>query len=340
MPRNGPRAATRREASNDSSVRGDWLLAHERGIHVTLGHDAFSHWLADYYAVATFVFLGTGLIMVVLRQPARRLAVAWTALGGLVALSVLGAIPFWPRTSLIAWPALVRQPGPRFDKTTPRDAVASVPSGLAGRARSQTEALAGSGSPADVAPASMMANEPVPLFETPGADATVRSASESRPVAQAPLRPLPVDRLFLAGVVLILGWLAAGTGRRPYCDAALVRAPEWSRAVLARVVGAGRAAPELRVSAVLRQPVADGRVAAGNRAPRAVPKRRAREPARGRAGPRMGPYPQPRHLADCAGAFALAGPLRYTPRTGGCAGGSATTRSCWPTLRQPRWRGG
>ena len=63
--------------------------------------EVMCYWLADYYVTATVVLLAAIAAMGVLKQPARRLTVAWSALGGLAALAVLAAVPNWPRAG---WP--------------------------------------------------------------------------------------------------------------------------------------------------------------------------------------------------------------------------------------------
>ena len=62
-----------------------------------------SDWLVDYYALTTVVLVTAVVVMGRLRQPARRLSVAWSSACGLLVLAVLTALPVWPRTS---WPVL------------------------------------------------------------------------------------------------------------------------------------------------------------------------------------------------------------------------------------------
>src|SRR5690606_41434957 len=61
--------------------------------------------LWDYYLWASVLLAATLLAMLVIRQPARRMALAWAAAGGLLVLLVLTAVPNWSRYSL-ASPAL------------------------------------------------------------------------------------------------------------------------------------------------------------------------------------------------------------------------------------------
>src|SRR4051812_46271184 len=59
-----------------------------------------SGWWMDYLAVAT-VLLGFVLIARrVIRQPEQRMAMAWSAMVGLVGLAACCAVPGWPRLAL------------------------------------------------------------------------------------------------------------------------------------------------------------------------------------------------------------------------------------------------
>ena len=93
----------KREGSDDSSVRSNWLLVDR------------------LLRPRTVVLLATFCIFRRLNQPARRLSVAWSALGGLAALAVVTALPTWPR---ISWPGLPKRlatdrPSHRPTRVTP-----------------------------------------------------------------------------------------------------------------------------------------------------------------------------------------------------------------------------
>lgn len=60
----------------------------------------FRAWLIDYYIAAGVLLLAIAILMAFTRQPARRIAVGWAAVGGLSLLAVLTAIPQWPRLHL------------------------------------------------------------------------------------------------------------------------------------------------------------------------------------------------------------------------------------------------
>ena len=61
--------------------------------------ETMSDWLVDYYALTTVVLVAAVVVMGRLRQPARRLSVARSAVVGLAMLAVLAALPGWPRAS-------------------------------------------------------------------------------------------------------------------------------------------------------------------------------------------------------------------------------------------------
>ena len=81
---------------------------------MTSGFDAIAFWLIDYYIAATVVLLVVAAAQRRISQPARRLALHWGALVGLVLLGFLCAVPAWPRidvTKIVqAIPAAVFQP--------------------------------------------------------------------------------------------------------------------------------------------------------------------------------------------------------------------------------------
>ncbi len=63
--------------------------------------DMLAGWLMDYFLLAT-VLLGVAFIALrLVRQPKRRLVIAWVVLGELTALAVVCALPSWPRMSLL-----------------------------------------------------------------------------------------------------------------------------------------------------------------------------------------------------------------------------------------------
>ena len=62
--------------------------------------DAVGLWLANYYLSATLLLVITGLVILCIQQPARRIAVVWIGLFGLILLAVVPSVPLWPRVAI------------------------------------------------------------------------------------------------------------------------------------------------------------------------------------------------------------------------------------------------
>ena len=62
--------------------------------------DAVGLWLANYYLSATLLLVVTGLVIFCIQQPARRIAVVWIGLFGLILLAVVPSVPLWPRVAI------------------------------------------------------------------------------------------------------------------------------------------------------------------------------------------------------------------------------------------------
>ena len=210
-------------------------------------------WLADYYALATIVLLAVGVALARLRQPARRLSVAWSALGGLAALVILSALPSWPRAG---WPS---RPGPA---TTPRTLLSS----------STANGPAGSPLPRPTRPAALPPDSRTEASSLDGGrplEVARRHERESAEVAARNRRGAPTgvrrgdwppfaSRAFLAGGAVMLAWLGIGSWQTASLRRRARQTPDWASDVLARIVGDGNAAPRLLACERLLQPVAVG----------------------------------------------------------------------------------
>lgn len=156
---------------------------------------AFAAWIVNYQALAAAVLLVATLAGLLVRQPARRAALDWATLAGLLALAALSALPSWPRVALFERPAaelqvaqppapvvarseapspLPREFAPRFEPRAPRAATQPVAAPLAAP------------SPPQVAPSP----KPEPW----------RWSDLAAPLAMA----------YLAGVGLVVAWLLWG----------------------------------------------------------------------------------------------------------------------------------
>jgi beta-lactamase regulating signal transducer with metallopeptidase domain len=215
--------------------------------------ESIGYWLIDYYALATVVLLATLVILKWQAQPARRLSVAWPSLCGLWALAIVTALPFWPRTASPV-PA-DRQPlwrPPVSASLPPSSAPASSLRTEPGRALTER-------------------SKPPLLIETTSLERakSTRVDQASQPsAARVPGAKAAVDHrrawlnlarwAFSSGAAVMVVWLVVG-----YWHTALIRrrsvpAPRWTEDSLARLVGAGRAQPELLLSDRLRVPAAVG----------------------------------------------------------------------------------
>jgi BlaR1 peptidase M56/Carboxypeptidase regulatory-like domain len=212
--------------------------------------EMMSDWLVDYYALTTAVLVVASVVMSRLRQPARRLSVARSAVAGLAMLAVLAALPGWPRATWRSRAGRTQPDRPSVAGTLGQDS--------ATRARAQHAAWPGppdAMSTGTFLPAgreeSIRAGSGLtqPLVGTSGRIPTVEWRSDW---------PDLVGRVFVAGAALALAWLGIGLWQTTVLRCRSRPAPKWSRDVLASIVGDGRAAPDLLVSGWLAQPVAVG----------------------------------------------------------------------------------
>jgi Zn-dependent protease with chaperone function len=213
------------------------------------------YWLVDYYALASCVLLGAGLAMLRTRQPARRLTLCECALAGLAVLLVCGATASWPRFSLVAALPSPRQARPSSERTPHAPAAALVPAAAPALEHHGLERPAPAGVPDNPQSASgqlASSTKPAPrIARAPWLREAMRGAAGD-------ISPALVSGSFLAGAVLMLGWLALGAWQMGSLRRRAQPAPEQLAAALARVVGPGRLGPELRVSDTAPQPVALG----------------------------------------------------------------------------------
>ena len=61
-------------------------------------------WFADYYLLATIMLAVVLATSLVVRQPARRIAIAWSTAGALLLMAVLVALPGWSVVHLFGAP--------------------------------------------------------------------------------------------------------------------------------------------------------------------------------------------------------------------------------------------
>lgn len=178
--------------------------------------DFVAAWLIDYFAAATVVFAGALAVRLVLRQPAARMAVAWSACVGLALLAVLTALPAWPRVGIdaLAWPMLAAsEVQPPVEVAIEPPQYESVEASIAMAAPASQGEL---DMPATVPSAPVVANEPLDWAQLAAA-------------------------LWLGGFALAVGWVALGHWRAGRLVRAAVKAPAWAwdelRLIVERTTG-------------------------------------------------------------------------------------------------------
>ncbi len=207
-------------------------------------------WLVDYYALATVILVAAVVVMGRLRQPARRLTVARSAVVGLAMLAVLAALPGWPRACWRGRPGRTRPDRPTVAAASGQDSGITTPAQLGTRL-----------APRDATPTG-------PSLLSGHAESIRAGGASTQPGAGPSVRIPTVEwtsdwpdlagRALVAGGALVLAWLGIGLWRTAVIRRQSRPAPQWSREVLAHIVGDGGAAPDLLVSDWLAQPVAVG----------------------------------------------------------------------------------
>jgi beta-lactamase regulating signal transducer with metallopeptidase domain len=220
---------------------------------MTTGSTLLWYWLVDYYALATCVLAAAALATAAIKQPVRRLTISWSGLAGLIALLVFGALPGWPRTSLVTPPVGEKQ---LATKTVSPVSVAKEPvhdSSVRVEVPVEVSPHATAVSPLAPAPPALAASAKV---VAPASDTQPKRAAA--PGKHSPTWSAVIVALFLAGSVVMVGWLALGYWKVAGLLRRTTPAPKPVTELLARVVAAGRTPPRLLVSDALPQPVALG----------------------------------------------------------------------------------
>lgn len=194
-----------------------------------------SRWLWDYYLHATGLLTVTLLAALLIRQPARRMALHWSISIALVALAILCTLPGWSIIHLISAPP---EPAPVFQP------VAELPPGP---------------------PIEQVPSEIVPPFDaTPLMAPSIDPLITEESVLQAESTAIEIDYgllslyIAVAGSVLTLLWQALGHWQLNRLRLGAVPAPVELRKALDALVTSGGDAPELSVSDKLQVAVAVG----------------------------------------------------------------------------------
>ncbi len=161
-------------------------------------------WLIDYFAAATIVLAAALVVRSFVRQPAARMAAAWSACLGLVAVAVLTALPMWPRIAVEdlppIWPAPITAQAPPAWETS------------ADPATFPAEAVA------FAAPIEISQHEPMAALPIAPADVAVFRLARSHMAAGA----------WLAAAAMAIGWVLLGRWRTSALLRTAVKAPAWA----------------------------------------------------------------------------------------------------------------
>ncbi len=163
----------------------------ERGSAMNSFYDVMLTWFADYYLLSTLLLALVLLLGGMMRQPARRLALAWAAVASLVLLGALLAVPGWSVVHLLG------SPPPRPEITI---AVVEKP---------QNEVAA---FPTAESSLSQLPNYTPPGILLPIDDGTTsRALSQTTPATISEVNLSPYFLLpLLIGSATVLAWLAIG----------------------------------------------------------------------------------------------------------------------------------
>jgi hypothetical protein len=208
--------------------------------------EVFCYWLADSHALATLVLIAVVGALALLRQPARRLSVARSAVLGLAALTLLAALPGWPQvrwSTLPVWREPTRLPD-------------------VGAARHDPPRVASPQTTIQPPPLEVPSADPIgpPAL---GRGEMNRNARAIEPPAVRAKIALPgwptlAGLVFLMGGSLMLVWLGLGFWQTAAMRRRARRAPDWLQDALVQIVCDGSPPPALLLSERLRQPVAVG----------------------------------------------------------------------------------
>ncbi|WP_442485648.1 carboxypeptidase regulatory-like domain-containing protein [Aeoliella sp. SH292] len=194
--------------------------------------DAVLQWFADYYLFSTLLLALVLLAGMFVRQPARRLGLAWAAVGGLFLLGGLLALPNWTKVSLS------------------RPVTNTIPA-----------------TPEVVPPDPTI--QPIPLSAPTGGHVsqnipTLEFAPSPKQTKVEPPRVREIDFAPLLFVSLVLGstaallWLLLGAWQTHRLVGASVPAPPEMERLLAALAGDDGALPRLRLSSQVGTAVALG----------------------------------------------------------------------------------
>lgn len=252
--------------------------------------DAITFWLAETFNLSTVLLAATVIALSSIKQPARRMPVAWGAMAGLAALAILPALSWWPRIAMPVWQSAAlaqneMQPPTQRGQLAP---AATVEPEFAGAEKTAEEE-------ADVARLLLMVDAPANLKDSPIIpidEIGMTSLSEDGPtslndpnhieligsetssvalkpdiaVVQSELSVSSLDwkvvamGLWFSGALLAEIWIAGGAWSTRRLFRRSQEAPGWIRDELRRIVPPHRREPATRISPFIASALAYGAV--------------------------------------------------------------------------------
>ena len=208
--------------------------------------------IADYYLLATWLLLLAWTAMWFVRQPARRLTIAWATMAGLACLAVICNLPTWPRvhvTFFLPEGPAVDAPRPARENVSVTPMLPSSPTESSRDGQRHSRAETGVAE-VPVAPLGSHGLEPQPvepMAATAGSAPRAEATSSSDSEAWSEI----VVATFSTGVTLVLLWLLCGARHTALLFRGASKPPKSVEAELADLVGEGRRVPRLLVSPVI-----------------------------------------------------------------------------------------
>ena len=248
-------------------------------------------WLTETFVHGTAILVIAIAALSSIKQPSRRMPVAWGAFAGLVALAILPALSWWPRIELPAWHsatpiAVLTEDQPTAnDEPGARDGLvgqATFGSGIrenslqisqrvgiltnsAAEDTTPTDPYLASSEPlgADFVVGDEILPAPADVVSVPqdvDAETTIERARSIDVEREPPSSKATLAGLWLAGAFLVSIWIAAGAWRTQRLFGRSLAAPGWVRDDLRRIVPAHRREPTARVSQEIAAALAYGAI--------------------------------------------------------------------------------
>ncbi len=207
--------------------------------------NALVGWLIDFYFLTALFLIVIALLLMSVKQPARRISLTWAAVGGILILALACALPQWPKTSLPLVSHLQLEGGETANEPT-FDHGGQEAMGDDLRAMSLEPASSDTASLDTAAEESIPARQPNQPTKQP---ATSERAMPLLPVIKA---------LFLTGGLLAGCWLAMGALLTRRLRRGAWIAPERIQITMTRLLQDPMPIPRVFVTSKVNQALAVG----------------------------------------------------------------------------------